>query len=237
MLTSMIVGIPVAKPVPLLRNTRRAARAPGSLGRRVAPLLTGGNRTGQQPQPELTRVVQGCFRTGSGRSPAPKDRRSIAMGWSWDRQARTQGNNGAISGGTRILPEPNRSAGGYHDLGSTMEIPECPARTRTRVKVSRTRTRVKVSRTRTRVRSPASSRVAARSPASNGKSRIVRAKNPVSQTPVSRARADASFPKFKPSESDAKVPPMRRDFSLGGCRSVSAAAIKVNKGFKLKRSL
>src|ERR1700719_415394 len=98
-----------------------AARAPGSLSRRVRPLLTGGNRARQQPPPGLTKVVQGCFRTGSGREAGAA-------------------NN---CDGTQIPQEPGSALANYRRLGSTKGDPECPARIRTRVKVSRTRTRVR----------------------------------------------------------------------------------------------
>src|SRR5207245_1426940 len=82
--------------------------------------------------------------------------------------------------------------------------PECPARIRTRA-----------SRTRTRVRSPASSRVAARSPDSSGsKIRTVRAKNRASKTPISRAKADVRSD-INPSERARKVPPKGGTFLFG----------------------
>src|ERR1700730_13970101 len=138
-----------------------AARAPGSLNRRGRPRLTGGYRARQHPPPGLTKVVQGCFRTGSGREAGAA-------------------NN---CDGTQIPQEPGSVLANYPRLGSTKGDPECPARIRTRVKVSRTRTRV---------RSPASSRVAARSPDSNGKNRSVRARKLASKILASRARADVS---------------------------------------------
>jgi hypothetical protein len=69
---AMLVRIPVAKPVPILRDTRRG-EGPRSRERRVGPFLTGGNRTGQQSPPLQIRVVQGCFRTGSSRSTGVKE--------------------------------------------------------------------------------------------------------------------------------------------------------------------
>src|SRR5437762_13773896 len=60
MLILVFARIRVAKPVPLLRNTRRG-EGPSSLERHVRPFLTGGNRTRQQPPAGLTRFVQVVF--------------------------------------------------------------------------------------------------------------------------------------------------------------------------------
>src|SRR5216684_7469335 len=123
---------------PLLRNTRRGE---GS-GQPEPARQTASNRWEPDPATAAAQANEGCTGLFShGFRP-----RCLREG----SNKATPCNNG---GGTQVPSERKWALRDCLGLGSTKGDPECPARIRTRA-----------SRTRTRVKSPASSRVAARSP-------------------------------------------------------------------------